>query len=180
MTSTADLPRRPRRDRPGRRSRIHDHDLLNTVVAAVARGVSVEGAAALAGVGSRTLYDWRQRGEDEQRRREDPTLTLHTRQESGHPRWEDEEPYLQFSQALTRARGAVEEQVVASILETIQGGFVTKRVTRTLRDGTQEDQEDFAPPDGKLALAYLARTRQGSYARQQETVRAEVTGAAGG
>ncbi len=88
--------------------------------------------------------------------------------------------YLQFSQALTRARGAVEEQVVASILETIRGGFVTKRVTRTLRDGTQEDQEAYAPPDGKLGLAYLERTRQGSYARQQETVRAEVTGPEGG
>ena len=80
---------------------------------------------------------------------------------------------------MTLAQSTVEKEYVAAIRQAVAGGFVTRQVTRTLRDGTVEEEVTYQAPDGKLALQFLMRTRPGTWDRQGPS-RTEITGAGGG
>jgi hypothetical protein len=183
-------PTRKQRRRPAHRpTLVMDHAVVTTILGAIEDGVTMRSAAALAGVHERTVYGWDAKGLEELDRRDEhwsppcttcgaetntPAHRGHTRQ----PQQEEAEVYVQFSQALARARASVEKVAVAAIRETIQGGALVKDIVRTLRDGSEEHEQQWTSPDGKLALEFLTRTRPRDYARQP--VNARVSGPDGG
>lgn len=65
--------------------------------------------------------------------------------------------YSEFAEQVTRAENDAELLATSVVMKVIQGGSVLSRRTRTTADGRQTIDETFAPPDGHLALEYLAR-----------------------
>ncbi|GHE32121.1 hypothetical protein GCM10017673_38650 [Streptosporangium violaceochromogenes] len=77
--------------------------------------------------------------------------------------------------ALARAQG--EASMVDVVILAAKGGAVVKEVNRTRADGSEETETQYTPPDGRVALEYLARTR-GKDWRPVKAV--EVSGPGGG
>ncbi|MFF5211036.1 hypothetical protein [Streptosporangium sp. NPDC000396] len=67
--------------------------------------------------------------------------------------------YADFLDAVTRARAEAEALMVSVVLADAQGGVVVREVTRHRPDGSVETDRQLTPPNGKLALEYLSRTR---------------------
>lgn len=65
--------------------------------------------------------------------------------------------FAQFAQEVTRAENDAELMATSVVMQVIQGGAVLSRRTRTTADGRETVEETYAPPDGHLALEYLAR-----------------------
>ena len=63
----------------------------------------------------------------------------------------------EFREAYTRIRAEVEITVVAAVIKDAAGGAVVREVTRTGRDGRAEQETQYAPPNGRVGLEYLAR-----------------------
>jgi hypothetical protein len=72
-----------------------------------------------------------------------------------------------FRDAISRARAEAEVRIVAGVAKAALGGALVRRVTRTLRDGTVETEEQFAAPDGRVGLEFLARAFPDRWARRQ-------------
>ncbi|MER6830882.1 hypothetical protein ABT352_33150 [Streptosporangium sp. NPDC000563] len=112
-------------------------------------------ACALTGVSKPTVYRWLEQAEDPDAPAE----------------------FRDFRDAVTRARAEAEAAMVEVVMIDAKGGAVVKEVTRYKPDGTEETEKQFTPPNGKIALEYLARTRPADW-RPIKAV--EVTGADGG
>lgn len=66
------------------------------------------------------------------------------------------EELREFREAVTRARAEAEVRIVAGVAKAALGGVLVRRVTRTLRDGTTETEEQYTAPDGRVGLEFLA------------------------
>lgn len=140
---------------PGGRPSKLTPETAEKIIRAVRVGNFLETAAAAAGVHPATVYRW-----------------LADADKKGAPAAKRE-----FRDALSRARAEAEQRLVGSAVKDAAGGFVTKRVTRTLRDGTTETEETYAAPNGRVALEFLSRAFPDRWARRNAI---EVTGAGGG
>jgi hypothetical protein len=80
-----------------------------------------------------------------------------------------------FRDAVVRARAEAEHRMVDIAGRAAAGGTLVRRTTRTLPDGSVEVDEQWTPPDGRVALDFLGRAFPDRWSR-----RTEVTGADGG
>jgi hypothetical protein len=140
--------------RPGRPTKLTP-ETTERILTAVRAGNYLETACNYAGVTYSTVWRW-----------------LKDADEPRAPKAKRE-----FRDALARARAEAEIRVGGAVIKSALGGTLVRRTVRTLRDGTQELQEDYAPPDGRVGLEFLSRAFPEHWARRQAV---EVTGAAGG
>lgn len=126
-------------------------ELQKQLVKAIETGNSIAEAAELCGIGERTVYDWKTRGEAD----------------------DAPEEFSQFSQALTGARARARDVLISSAFSDALGGMEIERGTRG--DGTEYVKT--TPPNGRIALELLARM----FPREWRPVKAvEVSGPEGG
>lgn len=155
MTKDTGTPARPpARRRRGRPSKLTP-EVTDKILAALRAGNYLEVAADYAGVGKTTVYRWLDEGAAD-----NAPAQLRA-----------------FFDAVTRARAETEVRVLSQVMRVIAGGNMVRRTTRTLRDGTQEVDEQYAPGDGKVALEFLSRAYPSRWARRQAL---EVSGPGGG
>ncbi|MET8006221.1 hypothetical protein [Nonomuraea glycinis] len=134
----------------GRRTKLTP-DLQADLCKHISEGQYLNIACALARVGESTVYRWLS--------------------DAAH----DDAPQelRDFADAVEQARAEAEQLAVNVIFQDFKGGVLIKRAERP--DGSVEEQ--WTPPNGKLALEYLARTRRDRY---QPVKAVELTGAGGG
>jgi transposase-like protein len=140
----------------GRRTKLtpttHDR-----IIQAIRAGATLEAAAGAAGVHEATLHRWLTAGEAE-----DATDALRA-----------------FREDVYRARDELEVRItVGSVVKSALGGYPIKRVTRVRPDGTREEEEQFAPADGRVGLEILARRFHDRGWSRRNPV--EITGLGGG
>jgi hypothetical protein len=147
----------------------------NRIVALITAGNYLSTAAEAVGVARSSVYRWIDWGKEEAQRIA-----------RGDPPDPDREVFVQFYEATTKARAKRETVLVDVLSNVIQGGAVTKRTPLTDRgkivrddDGAIMYVEEYASPDGRLALEVLARTKPDDWARKPPT-QVEITGAGGG
>lgn len=160
MTAIATFRRpvgRPTRLTPQLQARLVEH---------LCAGHYLETAAHLEHLSPRTLMGWLARGREEAARREEG-MTAAERCEHDEPQATREEPFLQFSQAVLRARAEGEDRAVKVVKQVIVGGFITEERTITYPDGRVESVKRAQAPDGKLALEYLSRVAPQRWGRSQ-------------
>jgi transposase-like protein len=114
------------------------------IISAVRKGAHLEAAAQAAGVHPSTVYRWLQLGEDV----------------------DIESEYREFYEAFTRARAKAELTMVKAVVTDASGGAVIRHLTRTWRNGTVEEEYQYAPPNGRVALDYLARVHPDRWGRR--------------
>ncbi|MEU3455661.1 hypothetical protein ABZ671_18970 [Micromonospora sp. NPDC006766] len=153
MTVT-DQPGHVTRHPGGRPSKLTP-EIADRIIKAVRLGNFLETAAKASGVHPATVYRW-----------------LQDADKPGSPRAKRE-----FRDALSRARAEAEQRMVGAVIKDANGGYVTKRVTRVLRNGDKETEETIAGPNGRVALEFLSRAFPDRWARRSAL---EVTGAGGG
>lgn len=156
------VQRRTSRRTPGRPTRCVP-EVTGKIIKAVRRGAHLEAAAYAAGVHPSTVYRWLADGQ------QDDTTPA-------GPADDTKRAFREFSEALTRARAKAELDMVAAVVEDAKGGAVVKKLTRTWRNGTVEEEVTYAPPNGRVALAYLERVHPARWGRQP----LEITGEDGG
>lgn len=156
------MPRRVSRRRrtPGRPTKCTPQ-ITGKIIKAVRRGAHLEAAAYAAGVHPSTVYRWLAEGQQDDTTPADPPD-------------DSKRVFREFCEALTRARAKAELDMVAAVVEDAKGGAVVKRLTRTWRNGTVEEEITYAPPNGRVALAYLERVHPDRWGR-----RVEITGEGG-
>lgn len=155
-----------------------DPDRAERLLNAVRTGNYFETACAIAGIAPSTGYGWVHRGQAEAERRRSG-LTAADRRDAGLPSAASEQRFVEFAEALATARGELEQRIVAAVMRSSIGGVTTKKVKRTLKDGTVEEEETVTAPDGRVALEFLARAFPGNWARRQ-ALEVEVTTGEGG
>lgn len=135
------MPRRvPRRStRPSPRGPGRPTKLTPAVHAAIidalTAGNFLHTAAEAAGVSSTSLHRWLQLGQDP-----------------------DAPPaYREFWESATRARACAVQKIVAAAVEAAVGGAVLRRSVTVMPNGAEITDEQYAPPDGRVALKLLAR-----------------------
>jgi hypothetical protein len=129
-------------------------EVRDKIVQAIRAGNFVATAAVYAGIDVSSVYRWMAEGQQAN---------------SGAKR--------EFYDAVTVARAEMEVRVVANVMRTVQGGYVTARRTRILRDGTEQVEEDVAGPNGTLGLKVLERAFP---SRWHSTQQVELSGPDGG
>lgn len=171
------MPRRkPRRTR-GRPSAF-TRERRNRILELIEAGNHLRTACNVAGVSHTTFYKWLNRGEDA---REEAERT-------GQPPADAEAVYVEFVDAVSRARARAESKAVSVVQRAMVGGFILSE--EPLQDANGDPvlspstgevlyKRTYSQPDGRLALQYLERSRPGEWGRQP-TSRVEVTGAEGG
>jgi hypothetical protein len=137
----------------GRPSKLTD-EVTDAIVQAVRAGNYLDTAADHAGVDRSTVYRWIKAGEDADAPAE----------------------VRDFCAALSRARAEAEARMVAAVMRDAIGGVVIERRTRRYGDIT-EVEERLTPPNGRVALEYLARSRPSTWTRRTDVA---LTGADGG
>lgn len=80
-------------------------DVQNIIISAIERGHTYESACGLAGIHYDTFNEWRKRGNEEIERLKNPRCKLK----------EDEGPFVEFSEALTRAEAGMVENALLAI-----------------------------------------------------------------
>lgn len=150
MSNTSRKNTRP----PGRPSKLTP-ETVDRLLKAIKAGATVRNAAIYAGIGESTFHEWMAQARDESPRPE----------------------FLEFAEQIERARAELQVDILESVMETIKGGFVTKRTTRYSREGEPETEEQYAPPDGRLGLDLLSRIWPTDFARRSAM---EVSGPEGG
>lgn len=128
-------------------------ELTDQLAQILRAGNYLDTAADHAGIDRSTIYRWLKAAEDD-----DAPAELRA-----------------FRDALAHARADAEARMVATIFRDAIGGVVVKRTTRRFKDVT-EVEETITPPNGRVALEYLARSRPQSWSRRDKT---ELTGADG-
>jgi len=108
------------------------------IVRAVTAGVPVVQAAQLVGIGQSTVLQWLQRGE-------------------GRAKRSAEARYVEFVEAITRARAFDEARRLARLEQAGRGGAVIHEKTTTFADGRQVVERTYAPPDWRSDAWYLER-----------------------
>ncbi|SDH70051.1 Helix-turn-helix domain of resolvase [Sinosporangium album] len=126
-------------------------ELQQQIVTILEQGRTITDAAALCGIGRRTIHRWLADGELDNA----------------------DEAMRHFWRAVTHARAKGRAVLVDAAFEDVRGGFLVKEVERP--DGSTERQ--WAPPNGMLALKMLERMDPEHW-RPVKAV--EVTGAGGG
>lgn len=79
------------------------------IVNALEAGNYFDAACEYAGITATTGYNWKARGKKESERRENPNV------KEGSQQWLEEQPYLEFFEAVTRASANVEIRTMALI-----------------------------------------------------------------
>lgn len=148
--------RTPRQRTRGRPTKL-TAEVRDKIIAAVRAGNYFATAADIAGIDRATLYRWQQAGSDA-----DADTELRD-----------------FCNALTRARAEAEARMVGCVLKDAMGGQVIKRTTRRYRNGVTEVEETLTPPNGRVALDYLARSFRDTWS-PKAAASLELTGADGG
>jgi hypothetical protein len=146
-------------DRPaatGRRWRLTPHTHAK-IVEAVRAGNHLQTAAAYAGVGYSTLFKWLAEA------RELPEGVQDSRRE--------------LLEAIESAQAENEKRVIAKVIEQIEGGYTLRKYRKVLPNGAVEEQEDIAPPDGRLGMIYLGRRHP---QRWSQKAAVEISGPDGG
>ena len=141
---------RSNRGRPARLTPQTAAQILKTVEA----GNHITTACAAAGVHRATLYRWLERG-----------LEAERALERGEHVEASELVFRDFRDTLAVARAHAEMHAVEVIQGAIRGGFVTREAVATDRHGVPVRDRDgaavmnrcYGAPDGRLALAFLAR-----------------------
>lgn len=131
---------------------ITDPDITKRITATLSAGAPLNVAAAAEGINQATLYRWLQLGESE------------------HP---DDAPYVEFREAVLQARGRGIAWHVANVASVAKGGQLKKHVVRTLRDGTVEEEKEWALPDWRASAFILERQAPGEFGKRQTL---ELTG----
>lgn len=169
------IKRRVAAKRIGRPTRLTE-DTTDRILQIVADGNHITTACAVAGVSRAALYGWLERGE-----------SARQAVEAGDPVDPDELRFLDFLDRLALARARAEICAVEVIQRSMVGGFVISEEPlldvdgQPVRDDNGEIlwKRQYAQPDGRLALAYLARSRPDLWG-QNPTARLELTGSGGG
>ncbi|MGA4995913.1 hypothetical protein [Nonomuraea bangladeshensis] len=150
MTTTTDAADDDGKHAGGRRTKLTP-DLQERLCQHIREGLYLATACALANVGESTVYRW-----------------LADAAKDDAP-----DELRAFAEAVEQARAEAEKLAVSVIFQDFKGGVLIKRAERP--DGSVEEQ--WTPPNGKLALEYLARTRRDRY---QPVKALEITGKDGG
>jgi hypothetical protein len=108
-------------------------EIQGSLCAAVAQGVPLRQACRAAGVAYPTVLGWARRGRS-------------GRGAAGA-----------FRAALERARAADLARRIDNLNRCCEGGFVTRRTTRTDRAGNVTVEETVTPPDARAIMWYLER-----------------------
>ena len=106
------------------------------IVRAVTAGVPVVQAAQLVGIGQSTVLQWLQRGE-------------------GRAKRSAEARYVEFVEAITRARAFDEARRLARLEQAGRGGAVVHEKTTQYADGRVITERTYAPPDWRCDAWYL-------------------------
>ena len=117
------------------------------IVRAVTAGVPVVQAAQLVGIGQSTVLQWLQRGE-------------------GRAKRSAEARYVEFVEAITRARAFDEARRLARLELAGRGGAILSERTITHPDGRVEREVKHAPPDWRTDEFYLERAYQDRWGRR--------------
>lgn len=120
------------------------------IVQAVAGGVPLEQAAALADIHCRTVFDWFQRGE------------------GTHPSRSQTPLYAQFAQDIKKALAQDEAARVLRIRQAGMGGAVLHEKTITYPDGRVEREVKHAAPQWTADAWHLERSRPDSWGRKEK------------
>ncbi|WP_433513863.1 hypothetical protein ACQP2T_61665 [Nonomuraea sp. CA-143628] len=134
----------------GRRTKLTP-ELQERLCGHIREGLYLTTACALTNLGESTVYRW-----------------LADAEKDDAP-----EDLRAFAEAVERARAEAERLAVEVIFTDFKGGVLIKESERP--DGSMERQ--WTPPNGKLALEYLSRTRRDRY---QPVKALEITGKDGG
>lgn len=133
---------------------------------AIRAGNALDVAALYAGIAPRTFYNWIDRGQAELDRLEaDARCRLR----------DSEAPFVQFLQAVKKARADCEVRNVAIIQKAAAGHEATKTVTRTKADGSQETvtttrvEYDWKASAWLLERKHPDRWARRDYVKQQST-----------
>jgi hypothetical protein len=167
------MPRRAPRRTNGSRG-ILTPALADRITNLVAHGNYIATAAQACGVGERTIYDWISKGEEAAQ-----ALA------KGEPVAPRAHLYVRFAQGLADARARAETDAVEVVEQVMRGGHLLEEAPIVTPDGrlARDDQGEilyrrkYAPPDGKLALAYLGAAFPLRW--RPNVQRLEVTGADG-
>lgn len=127
-------------------------ELTDRITRLLRLGTPLNAAAATEGLSPQTLYRWLAQGQ------------------SDHP---DDEPYRLFREAAMRARAEGLSWHVANVRGVAQGGQLKKKVIRTLRDGTKEEETEYAMPDWRASAFILERQFPREFGKRQTV---ELTG----
>jgi hypothetical protein len=160
----------PKQDGPGAPRKLTP-DRMDTIVALIAKGNYMQTACSAAGISTETVRVWL-------------NIAREARDAAHHPENpvpipQDLVDYVGFLERLERAQYASEENAVNTIHAVIDGGWVSKRKQRVLPDGSVENELEYAGPDGRLALEFLARRDPERWGKTP-VQRVELTGAGGG
>jgi transposase-like protein len=165
------MPRKPRRR--GRRTLLTP-ERQHRIVELVEDGNHITTACAHVGIGQSTFYKWLDQARDYDEalaagQTPDPTKRL----------------YVEFRDRVALARARAEENAVRVIHRAMQGGFVISE--EPVQDAQGEVQRDdngnilyrrtYTQPDGRLALAYLARSAPKQWG--QQSIGIELSGPGG-
>jgi hypothetical protein len=137
------MARRTSRGGPGRPTSLTS-DLAQVIAASIADGATFDAAMAAAGVHPSTGYRWLSEGSSDTGGKQ----------------------FREFREAVTRARAKAELAMTAAVVQDARGGAVVKHVTRVWRNGTKEEEKQYAPPNGRVALEWLARMEPSRWARK--------------
>jgi hypothetical protein len=161
------MPRRlPRHNtgRPGILTRERHKDIVGLVEA----GNHMYTAAAAAGIGPSTLYQWLHLGRE-------ATAAV----AKGEPLTAQARAYAEFADAVVRARAIADARAVAVIERVMAGGSLISEEETVHPDGAVTTKRTYTPPDGRLALETVGRRSPDLWGRNGVT-RVEMTGADGG
>ena len=124
--------------------------VIKTLMGFIARGNYFSTAAYAAGISDETLVNWLKQGaEDYKNNRKGLFFGLFV--------------------ALKRAEAKAETARVARIEQAGIGGQVSRRVTRTKRDGTEETEETFQLPQWLADITFLERRHPDRWGRKDRT-----------
>ncbi|MFE2723882.1 hypothetical protein [Kitasatospora sp. NPDC059327] len=151
-------PAAPQGSARGRR-RLLTADIEAKLIEGTRQGMPVETAAAVAGVHKASFLRWLARGRDEADRRR-----------QGQPPQPAEDDYLAFHERIEQAREIANAGAIVQLRRLINGGFVTKEVTRKFRDPetgqiVEETTTDRATPDFKAISFFLERRQRQHWAK---------------
>jgi hypothetical protein len=171
------MPRRKARRSRGQPTKL-TRERRTRILELIEDGNHLRTACAAAGVSHTAFYRWLNRGED----------ARETAESTGQPIPDAEAVYVEFVDAVARARARAETKAVSVVQRSMVGGFVLSEEPLQNVDGdpvcdpaTGEVlyKRTYSQPDGRLALQYLERSRPTEWGRQAAS-KVELSGPDGG